>query len=104
MKLVHFTDDQHLLDDESALPRPIESTYNEGAGLFVYPYREAHMGYHENGWRPRKPTFWSIPAKYVREVQRFRRGELGRNDPPFVLVELFVPVKYFDKLRRIEEP
>lgn len=104
MKLVHFTDDEQLLSNDDSLPRPVESTDGEGSGLFAYPYREAHMAYHRENWRPRKPTFWSIPAKYVREVQRFRRGEHGRNSPPFVMIELFVPVKYYDKLRRIDEP
>jgi len=104
MKLVHFTEERELLNSNDSLPRPIESTHGEGAGLFAYPWRKAHLAYHEQNWRPRRPTFWTIPAKYVREVQRFARGEHGRNEPPFVMIELFVPVRHFDKLRRIEEP
>lgn len=99
MKVSHWTDNEDLIDGIKALPDAID-TANEGLGLFVYPLKN------EVEWENRIRTVWEIPRKYLREVQRFRRGELGMVDgipqPPHLVIELFVKAQFFQHLTRVE--
>lgn len=99
MKVSHWTNDEDLIEGIKPVPDELD-TANEGNGLFVYPLRN------EVEWHDRVRTVWEIPRKYVREVQRFRRGELGIQDgipqPPHLVIELFVEAKHFQHLIRIE--
>ena len=98
MVVIHYTDDDELLDDWDSPPKPID-TAGEGPGLWVYPARNAPE---PEDWYKRRMTRWEIAPQFTYEVQRFEKGEFDGVNPPHRIIELFIPAQHFDKLVRLD--
>lgn len=104
MKVVHWTMDRTLYEDLDARPDPVfVPGGGEGPGLFVYPIAHAVDWSGASPPYTRWPTYWEIPPRFCREVQRIRfaRNEEGPGSLAHTVVELFVAPKDLHRLKRI---